>query len=82
MTYTQFGSLSKAMETSVRRYMQAVAYEFLDGQGEVNATGLAEDAAREFDIYVQDNDYTIPEHIFELAYEVAELVEAASNEQN
>lgn len=63
----------------VSRYMQDQA-ETRHGDfdphncGETNATLLAEDAAAHFDLYETDGE-TIPEEVFEIALEVAEMYE-------
>lgn len=43
----------------------------------LNCTSLAEDAAYEFNFYeepTQDNDYPIPEELYDLAYEVEKIL--------
>lgn len=45
----------------------------LDDCGEVNCTQLGESAAQQFNLYEGDD---IPEEVFELAFEAAQVVEA------
>lgn len=55
----------------VLKFMRSNAEDFRDPTtGEINATGLAEAAAAQFNIY-EDREYTIPEKVFELALRVA-----------
>lgn len=61
-------------EDTVRRWMAQNAGNYCEC-GEVRTTTLAEDAADEFDLY-EDDEYTIPECVFELAAEVADWYEA------
>ena len=53
----------------VRMWMMAEVEDYDDGC-EVNCTKMAEDAAYEYDLYDDDVDFTIPEWVFELAFEV------------
>ncbi len=64
-----------ARSLPVRRYMRRAAAEHRDARtGEVNMTTLAEAAAAAFDLYGPDGS-SIPEELFEVAFEVAEEVE-------
>lgn len=56
---------------AVRRWMAQNAGSYYDC-GEVNTTLLGEDAAGEFDLYEDEEEYIIPECVFELAAEVAD----------
>lgn len=40
--------------------------------GEIQCTKLTEDCANCFDLYDNDNDATIPDGLFEMAYKLAE----------
>jgi len=53
----------------VRMWMMAEVEDYDDGI-DINCTRLAEDAADEYDLYDDDIDFTIPEWVFELAFEV------------
>ena len=56
----------------VRRWMRAHTDDHTDRlTGEVNLTALAEEAAMVFDLHEDDADFTIPEEVFDLAFEVA-----------
>lgn len=43
-----------------------------DYYGEINCTKLAEMCAFNLDMYVDDNNYAIPEELFDLAIDVSE----------
>ncbi len=43
--------------------------------GEVNCTQLAEMTADDLDLYEDDEDFTIPEEVFDLAVTVSDLFE-------
>jgi hypothetical protein len=61
--------------TYVRAYMERWAGDFYLC-GSVITTKLAEDAAYHFDLYEGEGcDYTIPECVYELAFEVGEWYE-------
>lgn len=59
-------------------WMHRVAPTHMDGKtGEVNTTGLAEAAAEEFDLYLDDPDATIPAWV----HDAAVLVEIRRHER-
>jgi len=61
-----------AQKTAVLTWMRNAAPNYVDRMtGEVNATGLAESAANNFNLYENRTDYPIPEWVFDLAAEVA-----------
>lgn len=56
----------------VRAYMQREATEHVDWDtNECSATGLAEDAAEEFNLWGPAPEYEIPEWVLKIALEVA-----------
>jgi len=58
-------------EQDVRNYVRNVAHEHVDPlTGEVNQTGLAEDACTFFYGHGPAPDFDVPERYYELAYEV------------
>lgn len=64
--------MSKAGGIKVRQYMLHNILDHVDPlTGEVNATGLAEDAAQHFNSYGKPPDYEIPEVYFEWAEDIA-----------
>jgi len=56
---------------AIRRWMEQHVDEHIDDVNEVNATGLGEAAAEQFDAYEDRRDYKIPEEVFDMAAEVA-----------
>lgn len=56
----------------VAKWMRFRVEDYVDGCGEVNCTALAEAAADELDIYEDRVEYTIPEFVFEVAFETYE----------
>jgi hypothetical protein len=65
---------SPTLKSYVKSWMRSNTDEHLDC-GEVNLTGLAENAAHEFDVYEEDSEATIPEWVFEMAVDVAIIYE-------
>ena len=62
------------MRIKIRQYMRQVLEEHRNPlTNEINCTGLAEDAADEFDLYDENDDPR--ERLFELALEIAEIDE-------
>lgn len=56
---------------AIRRWMKQNLTNYIDSVGEVNATGLAEEAAQVFDAYLDTQDYEIPTEIFDMAADLA-----------
>lgn len=56
---------------SMRRWMEQHVEEHIDDVNEVDATGLAEAAAEQFDAYEDRRDYKIPEEVFDMAAEIS-----------
>jgi hypothetical protein len=46
--------------------------DYVDACGEVNTTQLAEDCANEFDLYLNDEAFDVPEGIYDWAVDAAE----------
>lgn len=65
--------MSKLKRSFVKYWMRESIDAYVSCCDEVNLTQLAEDAAQEFDLYEDDSDATIPEWVFELSSEVAEM---------
>lgn len=68
-------SYLKQEKVSPRKWMQNELEWNLDvylEYGEINCTKLAEECAEVLTLYADDFDATIPEKIFDLAFEVAE----------
>ncbi|HEY5657001.1 MAG TPA: hypothetical protein VIY27_04355 [Myxococcota bacterium] len=64
--------------TETRNLMRQIVADYQDARtGEVNCTGLAEEAAYALDLYERGPDFPIPEWVFELAMRVGEAFEAA-----
>ena len=60
------------MRNKVENWMRREVQEYLDECNEINCTKLAEDAANEFNLYVNDpEEGTIEEWVFELAFQVS-----------
>lgn len=51
----------------VRGWMKNNCWQYVDLCNEVNCTRLAEDAAEEYNLYVDEVDFEIPEWVFDLA---------------
>ena len=59
-------------KTKTKRWMEQNVKDYVDRKtDEVDATGLAEAAANEFNIYENQQDYDIPEEVFDLAVDVS-----------
>jgi hypothetical protein len=56
---------------NVKKWMKKNKNQFIDSCNEVNLTALAEAAAEEFNLYIVDMDYMIPDEVFDLAVEAA-----------
>lgn len=71
-----------ASQGEVKRYMQREIEDHVDYVClEVNATGLAEDAAAHFDLYEDEVNYEIPEWVFDVARQVAEVWEKRAQQE-
>ena len=74
--YASNAQARRILYQQARRYMQSNIEDNLDTlTGEVNATYLAEDAAMHFNLYENDAAATIPEWLFELAYDISAAYE-------
>ena len=67
------GINSSVLKSFVKAWMREHARHHVDLCGELNLTGLAENAADEFEVYGADPDATIPEWVFDMASDVAQL---------
>ncbi len=56
---------------AIRRWMEQHVDDHIDDVNEVDATGLAEAAADQFNAYEDTRDYKIPEEVFDMAAEIA-----------
>jgi hypothetical protein len=64
------------MKSKVRNWMRREVLNYLDDCNEINCTKLAEDAADEFNLYVDDpEEGTIPEWVFDMSFQVSCEVE-------
>lgn len=63
--------MPKVNKTKVRRFMRLHRTAFIDKCGGVDATGLAEVAAQQFDIYDDKVFFNISEWVFDMAAEIA-----------
>lgn len=64
-----------ATKREIKKYLKDCLAEYVDLCGEVNATGLAENACANFDDYGAPPNYDIPERYFDAAAELAEAYE-------
>lgn len=64
--------MSESIEKKVRAWMTQHVDEYVDECNEYDCTKLAEDAAQEFDLYEDNDTFTIPEWVFDLAVEVTQ----------
>ena len=64
-------STAKTLRPQVKCWMRANYSDHVDLiVGSLNTTTLAEDAARQFELYAPDNECTIPQDVYEWASEV------------
>lgn len=63
--------LDTAQKRAVLRWMRSNLADYVDDSGEIMLTELAESAAGEFNVY-ENEDYDIPEWVFEFAFHVSE----------
>ena len=59
----EFGKLPRDAERLARKWMKMYSVDYS------NSTALAEACADELNLYLDDEDYKIPEHVFEIALE-------------
>lgn len=66
ITTDDYGNIPKDIEAKVRNWMRANYHEY------DNSTALAEACAYEFDLYLDEEVYAIPDIIFEISLEYSD----------
>ena len=77
-----FNKIENVTLREARKNMLAEAYILYEEDGEINDSKLAENVANSMELYQDDDSAAIPECLFDMAFNISELVTSELEENH